>query len=134
MLRTYAPVEYFPLVQRSHAGYEIQSNLEAAQGSNAYITQCEAVDYRFLKVNPAFEKNTGMKAGEIIGKTVYEVLPETEEHWINIYEKVLNSGKAARFELYSKALHKYYEVVVSLKPLGSNCQQKTVKILGNLYS
>jgi putative nucleotidyltransferase with HDIG domain/PAS domain S-box-containing protein len=76
-----------------------------------YDEHGQAVDYRFLKVNPTFEKNTGLKAEAIIGKTVYEVMPETEEHWINTYAKVVSSGKAARFEQYSKALHKYYEVV-----------------------
>ena len=36
------------------------------------------VDYRFLAVNPAFERIVGLKASDIIGKTVLEILPDTE--------------------------------------------------------
>ncbi|MFN2312796.1 MAG: response regulator, partial [Spirochaetia bacterium] len=38
----------------------------------------EPVDYRFLDVNPAFERMTGLRATEILGRTVLKVLPETE--------------------------------------------------------
>ena len=41
------------------------------------------VDYRFLEINPAFEKLTGLKAQDLIGRTVLEVLPDTEAVWIN---------------------------------------------------
>jgi PAS domain S-box-containing protein/putative nucleotidyltransferase with HDIG domain len=76
-----------------------------------YDERGEAVDYRFLKVNPAFEKNTGLQAEAIIGKTICEVMPETEDVWINTYANVVSSGEAARFEKHSKVLDKYYEVV-----------------------
>ena len=33
------------------------------------------VDYRFLEINPAFEALTGLKATEVVNKTVLEVLP-----------------------------------------------------------
>ncbi len=33
-------------------------------------------DYRFLQVNPAFEHVTGLKAADLIGRTLYEVLPQ----------------------------------------------------------
>ncbi|MEZ4508739.1 MAG: PAS domain S-box protein [Eubacteriales bacterium] len=42
----------------------------------------EPVDYRFLAVNNAFETMTNLKAVDIIGKTVQEVLPGTENYWI----------------------------------------------------
>jgi PAS domain S-box-containing protein len=35
-------------------------------------------DYRFLAINPAFERMTGLKADEIIGRTVLEAMPGTE--------------------------------------------------------
>lgn len=38
------------------------------------------MDYRFLAVNPAFERMTGLKADAIIGKTVLETLPGIEKH------------------------------------------------------
>lgn len=67
-------------------------------------------DYRFLAVNPAFEAMTGLKAGEITGKTVGEVLPDIEKQWIEIYGKVALTGEPTYFEDYAKALNKYYEV------------------------
>lgn len=67
-------------------------------------------DYRFLKVNPAFEKLTGLKAADILGKTVLEVLPDIEYDWIQRYGQVTVSGNPIRFENYTQELEKYYEV------------------------
>jgi PAS domain S-box-containing protein len=69
------------------------------------------VDYRFLAVNPAFEKLTGLDGRLIIGKTVLEVMPETEKHWIETYGKVALSGKSITIENYSKELDRYYRVI-----------------------
>ena len=40
------------------------------------------VDYRFLAINPAFEKLTGMKAKDFIGKRAYEEIPGLESFWV----------------------------------------------------
>ena len=45
-------------------------------------------DYRYIEVNPAFERNTGKKKGQVIGKTLLEVFPETERYWLQSFEKV----------------------------------------------
>lgn len=68
------------------------------------------VDYRFLTVNPSFEKITGLKANDLIGRTVLQVLPGTEKHWINIYGKVALAGEPVFFENYSQELDRYFEV------------------------
>jgi len=70
----------------------------------------EPVDYRFLEVNPAFERMTGLKAEEIEGRTVLEVLPGTESHWIQTYGKVALTGEPVFFENYSVDLKKHFEV------------------------
>jgi PAS domain S-box-containing protein len=67
-------------------------------------------DYRFLAVNPAFERLTGLKADRIIGKTVLEVLPGTESHWIDTYGRVALIGEPIHFENKHGVLDKYYEV------------------------
>ena len=67
------------------------------------------VDYRFLAVNSAFEELTGLKADEIIGKTVMEVLPDTESFWIERYGRVALEGETDQFEGFSAAIGKYYE-------------------------
>ncbi len=68
------------------------------------------VDYRFLAVNPAFEKITGLSAKEVVGKTVFEVLPATENEWVIIYGRVAITGEPIYVENYSAALDKYFEV------------------------
>lgn len=67
-------------------------------------------NYRFLKVNRMFEKLTGLRAQEIIGKTVLEVLPGTEPYWIERYGRVALTGETFEFEDFSQELDKYFEV------------------------
>jgi PAS domain S-box-containing protein len=68
------------------------------------------IDYRFLQVNPAFETHTGLTAETVIGKTVLEVMPDTERHWIETYGAVALTGKPASFESYSTELSRHFEV------------------------
>jgi len=67
-------------------------------------------DYMYLAVNPAFEEITGLKGTDIIGRTVLEVLPDTEKYWIETFGKVALERKTRSFINYSKAFGKYYEV------------------------
>ncbi len=68
------------------------------------------VDYRFLAINPAFERLTGLKAENIVGRTVLEVLPATERHWIERYGAVALTGEPAQFEDYSVEFDRCFEV------------------------
>ncbi len=72
--------------------------------------QGNPVDYRFLSINPAFEKLTGLEAKKIVGKTVREALPGIESHWIDTYGEVVITGKPILFENYSDGLDRYFEV------------------------
>lgn len=68
------------------------------------------VDYRFLEVNSAFERLTGLRREDIIGKTCLEVLPQTEYFWIETYGKVVMTGIPITFDNYSTVLNKHYQV------------------------
>lgn len=72
--------------------------------------QGKPVDYRFLAVNPAFERMTGLKAEELIGKCVLEVLPGTEQYWIETYGNVALTGQPVTFQNYAVTLDKYFNV------------------------
>lgn len=72
----------------------------------------KAIDYKFLDINNAFEKITGLSREKIIGKTVKEVLPTTEQSWIEHYADVAMNGTALSFSKYSIALDKYFHVNV----------------------
>jgi PAS domain S-box-containing protein len=67
-------------------------------------------DYRFLDVNPAFERMTGLNATDIIGKTVLEALPGTEQSWIETYGQVALTGRPIFFENYSGQMDKHFEI------------------------
>ena len=65
------------------------------------------VDYVFLEVNKAFERLTGLKRDEIIGKKVTEVLPGIDKDpadWIGVYGMVTVTGQPIRFENYARNL------------------------------
>ncbi len=67
-------------------------------------------DYRFLEANPAFEELTGLRADDIIGKTVLTLMPDTERSWIDTYGQVAMTGKVVNLENYSQVLNRYYQV------------------------
>jgi PAS domain S-box-containing protein len=75
-----------------------------------YDENGKPIDYRFLDVNPAFEEFTGLKVDEIVGRTVKEVLPDTEDYWINTYGQVAKTRESLTYENFSAAIDKYFEV------------------------
>lgn len=76
--------------------------------------QNKPVDYRFLEVNSAFEKQTGLT--EAVGKTMRQLEPNHEEYWFEIYGKVALTGQNVHFEKRAAALNRWYEVYAF--PLG----------------
>ncbi|MEX2175280.1 MAG: PAS domain S-box protein [Pirellulaceae bacterium] len=71
--------------------------------------QCEQpVDYRFLEVNPAFEKQSGMHGAP--GKRMREFVSEIEEPWLANYGQVVRTGEPIRFAHEFKALNRWFDV------------------------
>ncbi|MCK4480562.1 MAG: PAS domain S-box protein [Candidatus Lokiarchaeota archaeon] len=73
----------------------------------------DPIDYQYLEVNPAFERLTGMKKEDLIGKTVTEAIPGTENDpadWIGKYGNVGLTGIPLVVEDYSEALDKWFKV------------------------
>jgi len=68
-------------------------------------------DFRFLDVNPTFEETVGLRAENIVGKRLLEVLPETEAHWIETFGRVVVTGEPVRFEEFHEGLGKHFDVV-----------------------
>jgi PAS domain S-box-containing protein len=85
-----------------------------SEGFALYEIICDAggkpIDYRFLDVNPAFEKLTGLKKERVVGKRVLEVMPGTERIWVENYGRVALSGEPCHFDSYSADLDRWYEV------------------------
>ncbi len=66
------------------------------------------VDFRFLEINPAFEKQTGLHNAQ--GKRIRELAPDLEAHWFEIYGKIALTGEPAHFENEARALGRHYDV------------------------
>jgi len=65
-------------------------------------------DLRYLEVNDTYEKQTGLKAKDVLGKTVRELFPKIEGMWIEVFEKVIKTGLPTRLEDYHQATNRYY--------------------------
>ena len=66
------------------------------------------IDYRFLEINAAFEKQTGLIDAR--GKRMRELAPKHEEYWFEIYGNIALTGQPARFENQAEQLHRFYDV------------------------
>jgi PAS domain S-box-containing protein len=64
-------------------------------------------DYRFLEVNSVFEEQTGLQ--QAIGKTARQLVPDLENHWIEIYGQVALTGESIRFENHAEAMNRWFE-------------------------
>jgi PAS domain S-box-containing protein len=65
-------------------------------------------DYRFLEINPQFEKQTGLE--QAVGKTARQLLPNLENYWFEIYGKVALTGEPLRFENGSEVMNRWFDV------------------------
>ena len=67
-----------------------------------------AVDYRFLEMNPAFEKHTGLSdAG---GRRMKELVPDLEQRWVDLYARVALTGEPASAEDRAAAMGRWFDV------------------------
>ena len=67
------------------------------------------IDYKFLYINPAFSKQTGMN-NKVIGKTIKQIAPDIDNSWIERYGRVALTGKFEIFESYYPALKKHFRI------------------------
>ncbi len=65
------------------------------------------VDYQFVEVNPAFERQTGV---DLHGKWVTEFAPDLEQFWFDAYGHVAKTGEPASFESYAQAFGRWFDV------------------------
>jgi two-component system cell cycle sensor histidine kinase/response regulator CckA len=73
-----------------------------------YDASGKPIDYRFVEINPAFEKQTGLQ--NALGKTIRQMVPDHDAHWFEIYGKVARTGEPIRFENPAEAMRRYYDV------------------------
>jgi PAS domain S-box-containing protein len=67
-------------------------------------------NWRYLEVNPAFERHTGFQRAA--GMTILELIPKVETQWLDIYGTVAATGKPIRLILRSAALSRWFDLYV----------------------
>ncbi|MGY6272260.1 PAS domain-containing protein [Achromobacter denitrificans] len=66
---------------------------EALRGADGRIA-----DFRFLEVNPAFERQSGMKEGDTLGHTLREMIPGVPGQIMDAFARVVETGEPTQFE------------------------------------
>ncbi len=82
------------LIEHMRQGFCIIEKIAAANN--------QLIDFRYIEVNPAFERHTGML--NATGKTIRELVPDAEQTVIDAYNRVASTGVAENFETHIKAL------------------------------
>lgn len=72
-------------------------------------------DYRFVETNPAFLAQSGL--ADATGRTIRDLVPAIERHWIDIYGEVAKTGQPRRFVQHSAAMGRWFNVYAA--PLGT---------------
>jgi PAS domain S-box-containing protein len=71
----------------------------------------EVADARFLEVNPAFERITGVKGNDVVGKTLWEVFPTMRLLSVDIWKGLVADNKNVQIEeYYSVSLDKHLRI------------------------
>lgn len=108
--RTEQHASYVALAESEERYRDLQNAMD--EGFCLIEVSCDDVsrpiDYRFLEVNSAFERQTGLR--DATGAWVRELVPDHEEHWFDVYAKIALTGEPARFELPAQGLNRWYEV------------------------
>jgi len=66
------------------------------------------LDYRFLEVNPAFERQSGLR--DVVGRRMREISLDAERHWVEAFGTVARTRQPARFEKRTRALNRWFDV------------------------
>jgi PAS domain S-box-containing protein len=69
--------------------------------------QDRPVDYRFLEVNPAFEKHTGLK--DAVGRRMKELAP-IEQEWVETLARVGLTGEPVYYQNRAAALDRAFDI------------------------
>jgi signal transduction histidine kinase len=67
-----------------------------------------AADFRYLQVNPAFTRQTGLL--DVEGRTLRDLVPGIETLWFETFGSVALTGLPVRLEAYSEAMHRWFDI------------------------
>lgn len=96
--------KYQKLFNSMEEGFEILELIRDDTG--------KGVDFRFLEINPSFERLVGLPIEHALGRTCRDLFPTVDDWWIEAYSRVVDTGQAVQFEHYFKETSCWYKVSV----------------------
>jgi len=69
-------------------------------------------DFRYLEVNPAFEKLMDHERDRLVGRLASEVVPDLDSAWVAVLAEVADTGEPARYSQYSEVFERQFEILV----------------------
>jgi len=81
-------LRYQRLFESMYEGFCIIEPIDTAPG--------EPLDFRYISANPTFVVQTGI--GDVVGRTLREVIPTESDGWVQMYDGVVKTGVPLRFE------------------------------------
>lgn len=94
--------------ERYHGLFDSMS--EAFELMELVYENGKPVDYIFLDVNPAWERMTGLKREQVLGRKASEAVGFVESYWPESLERAIRTGEMVNIENYGIALDKWYNV------------------------
>jgi len=99
-------------LRESEAKYHrlFDSMAEAFELMELIYKNGKPVDYIFLDVNPTWERMTGLKKEQVLGRKASEAVGSVESYWPEAMDRALKTGEIIQIENYRVALDKWYSV------------------------
>jgi PAS domain S-box-containing protein len=81
-----------------------------------YDENSNEFDFEYIHVNPEFEKQTGLSAEMVLGRTIRQLYPHNEvDEVINLYRDVMKSGIPIRKETFVEPMGRWF--LLSIFPM-----------------
>jgi PAS domain S-box-containing protein len=84
----------------------------------------QPVDYRFLELNPAFARHTGLK--DALGRRIREMVPDLETTWTAAMGLVATTRESTRFTEHAEPMDRWFDVFAF--PVGMPEQRRVAVI------
>ncbi len=101
-------------LRRSEGKYRhlFDSMAEAFELVEPVFEDGKLVDGKYQDVNPSWEKMTGLKRRDVVGKRVGSVFGSVSEQWLNALKRTLRTGLPVQIENYNTRLDRHFSVIV----------------------
>ena len=103
--------KYRKLLNKFHAIF-LYMNEGVAVYELVYGKDGKAINYKVIEVNTAYEKILNLSKKKILGKTATAIYGTSLPPFIEIYNKVSETGKPVKFDVFFEPLEKHFSISV----------------------